>query len=156
MIGLNWSHFFLKYKYSWFGVFPGGSDNKESACNVGDPSLIPGLGRSPGKGYGIHSSTLAWRTPWTEKPGGLQSMGSQTVGHSWAINIADLQCFRGTAMWFSYAYIPILFQSLFHYRWIDHWLNLFFFYSIHFIPVCWLDINTSHNPRSWGCIINKI
>ena len=28
-----------------------------------------------------HSSTLAWRIPWTEEPGGLQSMGSQTVGH---------------------------------------------------------------------------
>ena len=30
--------------------FPGGSDNKESACNVGDLGLIPGLGRSPGEG----------------------------------------------------------------------------------------------------------
>ena len=28
-----------------------------------------------------HSSILAWRTPWKEKPGGLQSMGSQRVGH---------------------------------------------------------------------------
>ena len=28
-----------------------------------------------------HSSTLAWTTPWTEEPGGLQSMGSQRVGH---------------------------------------------------------------------------
>ena len=28
-----------------------------------------------------HSSILAWRIPWTEKPGGLQSMGSQRVGH---------------------------------------------------------------------------
>ena len=28
-----------------------------------------------------HSSTLAWKIPWTEKPGGLQSMGSQRVGH---------------------------------------------------------------------------
>ena len=32
--------------------FPGGSDSKESACNVGDPGLIPGLGRSPGDGNG--------------------------------------------------------------------------------------------------------
>ena len=30
--------------------FPGGSDSKESACNLGDPGLIPGLGRSPGEG----------------------------------------------------------------------------------------------------------
>ena len=33
--------------------FPGGSDSKESAYNVGDPGLIPGLGRSPGEGNGI-------------------------------------------------------------------------------------------------------
>ena len=29
----------------------------------------------------IHSSILAWRIPWTEEPGKLQSMGSQTIGH---------------------------------------------------------------------------
>jgi len=29
----------------------------------------------------IHSSTIAWKTPWTEEPGSLQSMGSQRVGH---------------------------------------------------------------------------
>ena len=34
----------------------------------------------------IHSSVLAWRIPWTEKPGGLQFMGSQRVGHDWATN----------------------------------------------------------------------
>ena len=32
--------------------FPGGSDGQESACNAGDPGLIPGLGRSPGEGNG--------------------------------------------------------------------------------------------------------
>ena len=32
--------------------FTGGSDGKASACNVGDPGLIPGLGRSPGEGNG--------------------------------------------------------------------------------------------------------
>ena len=31
-----------------------------------------------------HSSTLAWRIPWTEEPGRLQSLGSQRVGHHWA------------------------------------------------------------------------
>ena len=31
-----------------------------------------------------HSSILAWKVPWTEDPGGLQSMGSQRVGHDWA------------------------------------------------------------------------
>ena len=33
-------------------VFPGGPECKESACNAGDPSLIPGSGRSPGEGNG--------------------------------------------------------------------------------------------------------
>ena len=33
------------------------------------------------KRMAIHSSILAWRIPWTEEPGGLQSMGSQRVGH---------------------------------------------------------------------------
>ena len=62
--------------------FPGGSNGKESACNAGDSVLIPGSGRSPGgKGMAIHSSSLAWRIPWTEEPGGLQSMRSQRVGH---------------------------------------------------------------------------
>ena len=51
--------------------FPAGSDGKASACNVGDPGSIPGLGRSPGKEMATHSSTLAWRIPWTEEPGGL-------------------------------------------------------------------------------------
>ena len=33
------------------------------------------------KEMATHSRILAWETPWTEEPGGLQSMGSQTVGH---------------------------------------------------------------------------
>ena len=35
-----------------------------------------------------HSSTLAWKIPWTEEPGGLQSMGSLRVGHDWAISLS--------------------------------------------------------------------
>ena len=34
------------------------------------------------KGMETHSSILAWRIPWTEEPGGLQSMGSQRIGHN--------------------------------------------------------------------------
>ena len=45
-----------------------------------DAGSILGLGRSPG-GMTTHSSILTWRIPWTEEPGGLQSMGSQRVGH---------------------------------------------------------------------------
>ena len=63
--------------------FPGGSDSKESAWNAGDLGSFPGLGRSPVEGNGYHSSILALRIPWTEEPGGLQSMDSQRVGHDW-------------------------------------------------------------------------
>ena len=56
---------------------PCGSDGKESAHSAGDPGSIPGLGRSPGEGNGI----LAWRVPWAEEPGGLQSVGLQGVRH---------------------------------------------------------------------------
>ena len=48
-------HLFLRNKYIlilYFGVFPGGSDSKEPACNVGDLGSIPGSGRSPGEGNG--------------------------------------------------------------------------------------------------------
>ena len=112
VLGLTHSH-----------LLPGGSVGKESTCNAGDPSSIPGLGSSPGEGIGCplqyswaslvaqtvknppamqetcvqslggedplekgmatHSSILAWRIPWTEEPGGLQSMGSQRGGHDW-------------------------------------------------------------------------
>ena len=34
------------------------------------------------KGMATHSSVLAWRIPWTEEPGGLQSVGSERVGHN--------------------------------------------------------------------------
>ena len=61
--------------------FPGGSDGKESTCNAGDPGSILGSGRPLEKGMATHSSIIAWRIPWTEEPGGQQSIGSQRVEH---------------------------------------------------------------------------
>ena len=62
------------------GSFPGGSDGKESsACNAEDLGSIPGSGRSPGEGMATHSSTLAWRIPWTEEAGGIQLVGPQIL-----------------------------------------------------------------------------
>ena len=52
-----------------------------NAGDVRDAVLIPESERSPGGGNGNHSSTLAWRIPWTDEPDGLQSMGSQRVRH---------------------------------------------------------------------------
>ena len=57
---------------------------KNSPANAGDArdvGSIHGLGRSPGGGMATYSSILAWRIPWTEEPSGLQSLGSQRVGH---------------------------------------------------------------------------
>ena len=65
-------------KFQVFSDFPGGSDGKASVYNVGDPGSVPGLGRSPEKEMATHSSVLAWRIPWMEEPGGLQSMGLQS------------------------------------------------------------------------------
>ena len=42
------------------------------------------------KGMATNSSIFAWRIPWTEEPGGLQSMGSQRVGHDWVTNAFTL------------------------------------------------------------------
>ena len=60
---------------------PGGLDAEESALDAGNPDLIPELGRSPVEEKGYLLPILAWRIPWTEEPGELQSVGSQGVGH---------------------------------------------------------------------------
>ena len=57
--------------------FPSRSVGKESACKAGEPGSITGLGSSLEKGMATPSSILAWRIPWTEEPGGLQSRGVQ-------------------------------------------------------------------------------
>ena len=69
-----------------FGL-PGDSDSKESACSAED--WIRSLSREDPleKGMATHFSILAWRIPWTEELGKLQSMGSQRVGLDWATNI---------------------------------------------------------------------
>ena len=61
--------------------FLGGSVVKNLPASEGDAGSIPGSGRSPGGGKATLSNLLAWRTPRTKEPGGLQSVGSQRVGH---------------------------------------------------------------------------
>ena len=65
----------------------GGSGGKASVYNAGDLSSIPGSGRAPGEGNGKPLHILAWRIAWTEESGGLQSTGSQRVGHYRVTNI---------------------------------------------------------------------
>ena len=67
--------------------FPCGSDSKASACSAGDPGSIPGSGDPLEKEMATHSSILAWKIPWTEKTGSLQSVGSQRVRHDWVTSL---------------------------------------------------------------------
>ena len=60
---------------------PGGSEVKASACNPGDLDSIPGPEDPLEKEMATRSSILAWRIPWKEVPGRLQSTGSQSVRH---------------------------------------------------------------------------
>ena len=64
--------------------YSSGSDCKESAAM--QQTWVPSLGEEDllEKGMATHSSILASRIPWTEEPGGLQSMGTQRVWHDWA------------------------------------------------------------------------
>ena len=61
--------------------FPGGSVVKHLPAM--QEMWLPSLGQEDPleEGMAAHRSILAWRIPWTEEPGGLQSMGSQRVGH---------------------------------------------------------------------------
>ena len=61
--------------------FPGSSDGKASAYNVEDSGSIPGLEHLLEKEMATHSSILAWKIPWMEERGRLQSTRSQRVGH---------------------------------------------------------------------------
>ena len=70
----------------WYFGFPGGLDGKESPAM--QQTWIPSLGweGSLEKEMATHSSILAWRIPWTEEPGGLQSKGLQRVRHDLVTN----------------------------------------------------------------------
>ena len=89
--GLNNFSLYLPYSFNMYLLstyyesdgLPRWLSSKEFACNAGatgDAGLIPGPEYPLEKGMVTHSSILAWRIPWTEEPGGLQSIGSQRVG----------------------------------------------------------------------------
>ena len=65
----------------WRKVFPGGSEDKASACHAGDLASIPGLGRSPGEGNGNPLQCSCLENPRDGGAWWLPSMGSHRVGH---------------------------------------------------------------------------
>ena len=86
----HYLYFFFFFITSTYKGFPGGSVGKESACSAGDQGLISGLGRSSGAGNSNLLLYSCLEIPWAEEPGGLQSMGSQRVGHNWATKPSPL------------------------------------------------------------------
>ena len=90
--------------------FSGSSDSKESASNAGDQGSIPESGRSLEKGTATHSSILAWRIPWTEEPGGLRSMWSQRVKHTFTLIMLIMMPLRHGTQQFSAFHIYLLIQ----------------------------------------------
>ena len=72
--------------------FPWWLSGNESTCNAGNVGSIPGSGRSPEREMEAHSRILAWEIPWTGKPSGLQSMGSQRVRHNLGTEHAHACC----------------------------------------------------------------
>ena len=82
------------YIYIHTHIFSSGSAIKNlPAMQELQETQVLSLGREDPleKGMATHSSVLAWRIPCTEEPGGLQSMGSQRVGH----DCSNLACMRG-------------------------------------------------------------
>ena len=74
--------------------FSGNASGKEPTCQCRRHTrhgFDHWVRRSPGGGMATHSSILALRIPWTEEPGGLQSMGSQRVGHKWSNLVRSTQ-----------------------------------------------------------------
>ena len=90
----------LKFHSKW-GFLGGSVVKKLPATQELQETLVcsPGQEDPLEEGMATHSSILAWRIPWTEEPGGLQSMGLQRVRQDWsalaclhAQQIADGQC----------------------------------------------------------------
>ena len=72
----------FKTFFSFINSFPCSSVGKEFACNAGDRGSIPELASSLREGkWQPTPVSWAWKISWAEEPGGLQSMGSQRVGH---------------------------------------------------------------------------
>ena len=76
LLVLKWYDFFLNVTFNYASqMVLVVKNSRANAGEIRDVSLIPGLGRSLEKEMATHSSILAWRTPWTEEPGGLHSWG---------------------------------------------------------------------------------
>ena len=83
-----WRHLLIDSAWSWNAVLSLVAQMVKSLPTMWE-TRVRSLGREDPleKEIATHSSTLAWKIPWTEERGRLQSMGSQRVGHDWATSL---------------------------------------------------------------------
>ena len=84
----NWKNVYFHILKEWFII---------SLCRE-NQFLEPNI-PLVGEGNGTHSSTVAWKIPWMEEPGGLQSMGSLRVRHDWATSLSLFTCMHWRRKW---------------------------------------------------------
>ena len=98
--------------------FPDGASGKEYTCQCSrckDVGSIPGLGRSPGVGIPLQYSCLG--IPWTEEPGGLQSMGLQSWTrlsmHSFIFSVINLFKLKKNLLIYIYFWLCWVFVAVY-------------------------------------------
>ena len=98
---------------TWLG-FPGGARVEEPACqHRRQAGMVPGSGRSPGRGHDNPLQYSHLENPHGQEPGRLQSMGSQRVGHNWVTYHA--QCTTWLYKYFFYILLSILLEYVLFY-----------------------------------------
>ena len=121
--GLSAVHQPNRWCFKHFLGFPGGASGREPPANAGDGrhmGSIPGAGGTPGgeNGNPLHGrGILAWRIPWTEEPGRLQSIGPQKVRRNWT-DLAHLHAHKH--------FLKDLSLSFYSWRcWVIDWNELY-------------------------------
>ena len=92
----KWCHFYIVFVLCCetgievdviLRILQTGNRNKAILTVISEKAMAP------------HSSTLAWKIPWTEEPGGLRSMGSLRVGHDWATSLSLFTFMHWRSKW---------------------------------------------------------
>ena len=89
------SKLFISVSFVLFSGFPGSTRAQELTCQCRRPGFTPWVGRFPWRrAWQPTPVFLPGESPWTEGPGGLQSMGSQRVTHDWATKHYTTQAWK--------------------------------------------------------------
>ena len=98
------------------------------------------------KAVATHSSTLAWKIPWTEKPGRLQSMESQRVGHDWATSLKIIQ-YAAFGVWL--LSLSVGFSGFLH---IESWISLSSLFTAEYCSIVSDGKGCACNGRDLGSV----